>query len=60
MVKSKRMAIGIYTKMEFVKPVFRAFQMAELFIITVKAKCNMASRKLMDIGITLEQTMAQW
>ena len=54
------MAIGTYTKMEFVKPVFRVFQMAELFIITVKAKCNMASRKLMDIGITLEQTMAQW
>ena len=54
------MAIGTYTKMGFVKPVFRTFQMAELFITTVKAKCNMASKKLMDIGITLEQTMAQW
>ena len=59
-MKSKKMAIGTYTKMEFVKPVFKAFQMVELFITTVKAKCNMASRKLMDIGITLILHQEQW
>ena len=53
MVKNKKMAIGIYTKMGFVKPVFRAFQMAELFITIVKVKCNMVNKKLMVIGITL-------
>ena len=53
MVKNKKMAIGTCTKMGFVKPAFRTFRMAELFITTVKAKCNMASKKLMDIGITL-------
>ena len=54
------MAIGICIKMEFVRPVSRAFQMAELFTITVRVKCSMASKKLMAIGITLGQTMVQW
>ena len=59
-MKSKKMAIGTYTKMEFVKPVFKAFQMVELFITTVKAKCNMASKTLMAIGTILIKRVALW
>ena len=60
MVKSKKMAIGIYTKMGFVKPAFRTFQMAELFITTVKAKCNMASKILMAIGTISTLVQVLW
>ena len=59
-MKSKKMVIGTYTKMEFVKLVFKAFQMVELFITTVKAKCNMASKTLMAIGTILIKRVALW